>query len=41
MFGLSTSMLNLSWAAAARHGLAPILQTGGARSFQATLRFYF
>jgi hypothetical protein len=42
MFGLSTSMLNLMLGSGSPgSGLAPILQTGGARSFQATLRFYF
>jgi hypothetical protein len=42
MFGRSTSMLNLMLGSGSPgSGLAPILQTGGARSFQATLRFYF
>jgi hypothetical protein len=42
MFGQSTSMLNLMLGTGSPgSGLAPILQTGGARSFQATLRFYF
>jgi hypothetical protein len=42
MFGQSTSMLNLMLGSGSPgSGLAPILQTGGARSFQATLRFYF
>jgi hypothetical protein len=42
MFGQSTSMLNLMLGTGSPgSGLAPILQTGGARSFQAALRFYF
>jgi hypothetical protein len=42
MFGRSTSMLNLMLGSGSPgSGLAPILETGGARSFQATLRFYF
>ena len=42
MFGRSTSMLNLMLGTGSPgSGLAPILQTGGARSFQAALRFYF
>jgi hypothetical protein len=42
IFGQSTSMLNLMLGTGSPgSGLAPILQTGGARSFQATLRFYF
>jgi hypothetical protein len=42
LFGRSTSMLNLMLGSGSPgSGLAPILQTGGARSFQATLRFYF
>jgi hypothetical protein len=42
LFGRSTSMLNLMLGTGSPgSGLAPILQTGGARSFQATLRFYF
>jgi hypothetical protein len=42
MFGQSTSMLNLMLGSGSPgSGLAPILQTGGARSFQAALRFYF
>ena len=42
MFGRSTSMLNLMLGTGSPgSGLAPILATGGARSFQATLRFYF
>jgi hypothetical protein len=42
MFGRSTSMLNLMLGTGSPgSGLAPILQTGGPRSFQATLRFYF
>jgi hypothetical protein len=42
MFGQSTSMLNLMLGTGSPgSGLAPILQSGGARSFQATLRFYF
>ena len=42
MFGQSTSMLNLMLGSGSPgSGLAPILETGGARSFQATLRFYF
>jgi len=42
MFGQSTSMLNLMLGTGSPgSGLAPILQTGGARSLQATLRFYF
>jgi hypothetical protein len=42
MFGQSTSMLNLMLGSGSPgSGLAPILETGGARSFQAALRFYF
>ena len=42
MFGRSTSMLNLMLGTGSPgSGLATILKTGGARSFQATLRFYF
>src|SRR5271157_3015309 len=42
MFGRSTSMLNLMLGSGSPgSGLAPILETGGARSFQATLRFHF
>jgi len=42
MFGQSTSMLNLMLGSGSPgSGLAPILETGGARSLQATLRFRF
>jgi hypothetical protein len=42
MFGESTSMLNLMLGTGSPgSGLSPILQTGGARSFQAALRFHF
>jgi hypothetical protein len=42
MFGQSTSMLNLMLGTGSPgSGLAPILETGGARSFQAALRFHF
>jgi len=42
MFGRSTSMLNLMLGSGSPgSGLAPIFETGGARSFQATLRFHF
>jgi hypothetical protein len=42
MFGRSTSMLNLMLGSGSPgSGLAPLLQTGGARSFQAALRFHF
>lgn len=42
MFGRSTSMLNLMLGSGnPGSGLAPLLQTGGARSFQAALRFHF
>jgi hypothetical protein len=42
VFGQSTSMLNLMLGTGSPgSGLAPILATGGARSFQAALRFYF
>jgi hypothetical protein len=42
MFGQSTSMLNLMLGSGSPgSGLAPILETGGARSFQAGLRFHF
>jgi len=42
VFGQSTSMLNLMLGTGSPgSGLSPILQTGGARSMQATLRFRF
>ena len=42
VFGRSTSMLNLMLGTGSPgSGLAPLLQTGGARSVQATLRFRF
>ncbi len=42
VFGQSTSMLNLMLGSGSPgSGLSPILQTGGARSLQATVRFRF
>ena len=42
IFGQSTSMLNLMLGSGSPgSGLAPLLQTGGARSFQGTVRFRF
>ena len=42
VFGQSTSMLNLMLGTGSPgSGLSPLLQTGGARSMQGTLRFRF
>jgi hypothetical protein len=42
IFGQSTSMLNMMLGTGSPgSGLAPILQSGGARSLQGTIRFQF